>query len=164
MERLATGQGHRWRTFVGRFVLVATVLTLASTEAAEAPDPAALKALVEAKSLRCTFGGGTVGDWRGGELKKQKDRSLGGPLQFDAINHKTRTARLIGNQGAGDISVFLTSAGVHFIEQTAFGSVMYTSIFPFRVGDAFAAVTSRHISLLGAPLPSQYHGTCKVWE
>jgi hypothetical protein len=120
--------------------------------------------LANMKSLRCTFGPGTYGDWKGGNLKIGKN-SLG-TLQFDSIDVKTNTARMIGNVAAGNVTVFLTPAGLTFVEQTDSGNMIFSTVFASYKKNTtdFIAVTSRHIDMLDGPLPSQYHGSCKAWE
>ncbi|MDO8357793.1 MAG: hypothetical protein Q7U76_15520 [Nitrospirota bacterium] len=87
-------------------------------------------------------------------------------LQFDSIDFKAKKARLIGNQGASDVAALVTSAGVTFIEETGFGNIAVTTVFSdYAKGTRdFVVVHSRHMGGLGSPIPSQYHGTCKVWE
>ena len=121
--------------------------------------------LARAKSLKCTFGVGAVGDWRTGTLKVVSD-TFGGSIHFDSIDIKANSARMIGNIGAGDITVLLTPIGLTFIDtQESLQTVAVTTVFGKHKdnnGD-YIAVTSRHLASL-APTPSQYHGTCKVWQ
>jgi len=124
------------------------------------------KALVSAKSLKCEFGPGSVGKWSGANVTVQRD-TFDVTLHFDSINAQAGKARLIGNQGAADVAVLLSSGSITFVEQTGAGNFAFTTIFPERVPgtDEFYVVTSRHMVLLsGRPLASQYHGKCKVWQ
>ena len=121
--------------------------------------------LVGSRSLRCTFGPGASADWESGKSFVKEDK-FDAVLQFDVIDLKTKKARLIGNQGASDVAALVTPAGVTFIEETSFGNLSITTVFSdYAKGTHdFVVVHSRHIGGLGSPLPSQYHGTCKVWE
>ena len=120
--------------------------------------------LARARSLRCTFGPGAVGDWRAGTVKLVNDR-YDATVQFDSINVKSGSARVIGNIGAGDIAVLLTRVGLTFMDtRETFETVTITTVFGRKAksGD-YIAVTSRHFAAL-VPTPSQYHGTCQIWE
>lgn len=138
------------------FVLISPAL-------AEAKD--AFKKLATAKSLKCTFGPGAFSNWKAGYPKIEKDR-FDVALHFDSINLKTKTARLIGSQGAADVTLYLLPSGLTFAEETGSGNMVFTTIFASQKEgtDEFIAVTSRHMDLMGSPLPSQYHGTCKILE
>lgn len=91
-----------------------------------------------------------------------------GELQFDAIDRHAGTARMIGNQAAADVAILLSPSALTFIEQTTFGSINVTTVFETQVPHSptgFIAVHSRHATgMIGPPLPSQYHGTCRVWD
>jgi hypothetical protein len=106
------------------------------------------------------------GNWKGKTVKVEPDNSHSGTSHFDSIDLQTKTARLIGNAGAGDVSILLGVSGLTFIEQTGAGNFSFTTIFPFYKQNTteFIAVTSRHMNLIKYLLPFQYHGTCKVWE
>ncbi len=121
--------------------------------------------LVSAKSLKCQFGPGSVGIWAGSKVTVQQER-FDVALHFDSIDAKAGKARMIGNQGAADVTVLASPSGVTFVEQTGSGNVMFTTVFPGMVPetDEFYAVTSRHAILPGGPLPSQYQGKCRVWQ
>jgi hypothetical protein len=103
-----------------------------------------------------------VTNWKSGTPKVTVGRE-DFTLHFDSIDVKAKTARLIGNQGAGDITAFATGAGLHFFEQTPSGNLALTTVFASRAAGGFIAVASRHVDLLGGPLPSQYHGVCRIW-
>ena len=123
----------------------------------------AVDALYSAKSLKCVIGRGTATEWVNGEPRSKADRA-DMDLFFDSIDHRTGKARLIGNQAAGTIAVFVTGGGLTFMERTTFGNFLVTTVFP--VGPKkkeFYAVHSRHI-FSDEPVPSQYHGICKIWE
>ena len=135
------------------------VLPLAAT----AEDP--YERLARVKSLKCKFDAGMSGDWKGGILEVKKDH-MEGSLHFDSIDLKAGHARFIGNVGSNNVGVVTTGESITFVERTSSGNFIFTSVFPaYKKGTReFIAVTSRHIMLWGGPLPSQYHGTCQVWE
>jgi hypothetical protein len=140
--------------------------------------------LIAARSLKCVFGKGSHGDWKRdaglwprlaaglGQLLGTKHDGVtvkhsrfDATVHFDSIDHKAKTARLIGNQGSGESRIVTTASGVTFIEETGFGNLMFTTVFPALNNErAFIAVTSRHLLTLGGPFPSQYHGICEVWQ
>ena len=134
-----------------------------TTQAFAADD--AWDKLIKATCLKCTYVDGTMGDWIKGDLKLEKCNPVP-PAVFDSINLKGGTARLIGNQGSADVIVIPTPSGITFMETTGTGNVVFTTVFPVykKYSNDFIAVTSRHMNLPGGPLPSQCHGTCKIWE
>lgn len=121
--------------------------------------------LINSRSLRCTFGTGSIVSWEKGKPVVERDK-MKDPINFDSIDIKAGKARLIGNQGATDIHVFVTGTGITFIEKTPLGNFTITTIFSDCEKDTkrYIAVHSRHIGGLGFPMPSQFHGTCEVWE
>jgi hypothetical protein len=135
------------------------VLPLAAAE----QDP--YEHLAKVKSLRCQFAEGMSGDWKNGILEVKKDH-FEDNLHFDSIDLKAGQARFIGNIGSNNVTVITTRESVTFVERTSSGNFIFTSVFPeYKKGTReFIAVTSRHIMLWDGPLPSQYHGTCQVWE
>jgi len=122
--------------------------------------------LIQVRSLKCTFQVGLAADWESGKVKTSKLSSDNMVLHFDSIDLKKGVARLIGGAGAADVSTVLTSSHLSFIEKTDVGNLNFTTVFPFyeKGTHNFAAVTSRHVTIVDKPLPSQYHGTCQVWE
>jgi hypothetical protein len=143
---------------------VLLLMTLQAFPASAAAGQRAYEKLLLARSLKCEFQPGALAEWKSDRpvLKTTYEKFA---LHFDAIDIKKGTARLIGNQGAGDVTLWTTIAGLHFVEQTGFGSIMVTTVFSTMVPGGFVAVTSRHIDMMMTPpLPSQTHGTCAVWE
>lgn len=122
------------------------------------------KELLSAKSLKCTFGPGTFGDWDGGEFTLVRD-IYGQSVNYDAIDLKKGTARVIGPTGASDLVVTYGTYGLTFTESFVTG-IAITTVFPeYKKGTKdFIAVLSRHVGVIGSPLPSQYHGTCVVMQ
>lgn len=119
--------------------------------------------LLSAKSLKCEFGPGISADWVKGHPKIKND-AFNTTTHFDSIDLKKRTARLIGNQGAADLVVFTTGAGLTFFETTGSGNVVFTTVFGSQGNGKYIAVMSRHMDIIGKPMPSQYYGTCQIWE
>jgi hypothetical protein len=115
-------------------------------------------------SFRCTFGPGVFANWDNGKLKIERG-NFGKPsveLVFDAINLKSRTGRMIGNNGAADL-VVISSDPLTLLEVTDAGNPILTSIFiqDAETVNRIPAVMSRHVSFFGAA-PSQYYGHCKA--
>ena len=123
----------------------------------------AQQSIFAARSLKCSFNVNAFADWKSGKPSVTLGREDFG-LHLDGIDVKAKKARLIGNQGASDVTVFATLAGLHFIEQAAFGNITLTTVFATQSSDGFIAVSSRHLELPGGPSPSQYHGLCKLWQ
>jgi len=84
-------------------------------------------------------------------------------LHFDSIDRKNGTARMIGNEGAEDVTLVGMPFNLTIIERTGFGNFTFTTIYGDYQDDSFTAVHSRHMDLPGGPRSSQFHGTCKVW-
>lgn len=146
-----------------QFAVVCVLAASFVSSATASEDP--FSRLVGSRSLRCTFGPGASADWESGKPFVKKD-TFDTVLQFDAIDLKSKKARLIGNQGASDVAALGTPTGITFIEETSFGNLSITTVFSnYAKGTRdFVVVHSRHIGGLGSPLPSQYHGMCKIWE
>lgn len=124
-----------------------------------------LDKLIRARSLKCTFGPGASARWETGEPKISLDQ-FDITYLFDSIDLKSGKARFLGNQGAGDVMVYPTPAGITFIEETGSGNLAFTTVFSTLIKgtDEFVGVTSRHMDFFGHLLPSQYQGTCKIWD
>ena len=122
--------------------------------------------LFQAQSIRCELGQGTTVSWDRGRPSFEQG-SFGLEFVFDSIDTQGGTGRIIGNVGAGDISVLVTPVGLTFIEQLPSGGLNFTTVFAHFVEPenvALAAVTSRHLTIGGSPLPSQFHGTCVILQ
>ena len=141
----------------------------APTEPADkaAPYEIGLKRLLATRSLKCEFTTSATAKWDSGSPVSEAgpDRLA---LVFDAIDIKKGEARLIGNQGATDVIVAATPAGLTFIERTDGGNFMMTSVVPWHGSEGdFSAVTSRHIAWVGLykpPIASQLYGACTVFQ
>ena len=133
------------------------------------PTPASVDAsLFQAQSIKCEWGQGTTALWNEGRPSlEQNSFGKDAGVVFDSIDTQAGTARIIGNAGAGDISVVVTPVGLTFIEQTGAGGLNFTTVFTHFVEPenvARAAVTSRHITLFASPFSSQYPGTCVILQ
>lgn len=121
----------------------------------------------EVRSLKCSFpiyvG---VEPWQVGELPEVEVRTdQRFEVHLDSIDTERRTARLIGNVAAIDITVLDLAAGLHFIEQGDSGTLHTLTVFPNdSPAGAYRAVYSRHLVLLEQVIPSQNYGVCQVWD
>ncbi len=123
--------------------------------------------LINVKSLKCTIGPGNSADWNSGFPRPEKTGwGKGNILHFDSINLKTKKARIIGNRGATDVVVMMTLKGIHFLEGTGSGNIIFSTVFFHRTKKGYAFVTSRHLDFGfgNGPFPSQFHGTCKIFD
>jgi hypothetical protein len=133
-----------------------------------------LESLLKAKSLKCYYSEGYTGIWDDGKLKIDKGHfgtsERDSAIVFDSIDLKKGTARLIGNQGSSDVIALATQSGISFIEKTPVGYLMVTTVFAYykKGTDEFVCVYSRHVGSFSplklGPMPSQWHGTCKIWQ
>lgn len=87
-------------------------------------------------------------------------------MTIDSINIKEGTARLIGNAGAEDLIVLISSSGLNFIERTPSGNINLTTIFSTKIKgtNKYPVVESRHIGTSWTPMPSQYYGEAEILE
>lgn len=141
----------------------------------------AIYELVSAKSIECYFPQGSFANWQEQSMKLEEDH-MSNAIHFDNIDiSNKKQARMIGNGGATDIRAFMSPTGITFIENTDIGNFIYTTVFPSYLGSkkinsepqkdtflfqkAYIAVTSRHIyaPIIG-PMPSQFHGYCRILE
>jgi hypothetical protein len=83
-------------------------------------------------------------------------------LTFAGLNPQQGKAQLIGNAGASDLRFWKGAWTWNFVEVTDTGNVMTTTVFDTSNGKDFPAVHSRHTSVVGEPLSSQYRGICSA--
>lgn len=148
------------------YSLVVLVLICVGISWAAKDDPFRnLLDLLEGHSLKCDFSVVSQTYWENGNLTIKTEPEKDFLLHFDSIDIQRNHARLLGNLGAVDVSLLLTSGTLSFLETTANGGVNLTTIFPSYRNESreFIAVTSRHLAVFG-PFSSQHHGTCQVWE
>jgi hypothetical protein len=117
-----------------------------------------------ARSFKCLFPTIATLDWKTSDAKPQVGQQEFG-FTLDGIDHKARKARLIGNVGAVDLAVIDGYKVTTFIETTASGNVNVTTVFAAAAPGVrrFRAVHSRHVHMLGGPIPSQAYGYCEIW-
>lgn len=96
------------------------------------------------------------------DVPRVKTSADGFELIFDQVDLKKGTARLIGNAGSEDVTVFSGSESITFIERTGTGNLQVTAIYMAQERDRrFKAVHSRHTAILGGiPIASQMYGAC----
>ena len=147
--------GQNWVITHGQFSVVITI----------GAEDNVFYRLLGAKCLKCRFKKGVSARWdvKGVNIKPDDWK---GDIIFDSIDIKNGKARAVGNQGASDVVLLNTPSGLTFVETTGSGNMIFTTVFPlYKPGTHdYCAVMSRHMNLITAPLPSQYYGTCRVWE
>ena len=148
--------------------VIALVIALGLPAVASAQDEPNPLAAIE--SLRCSFPVFATVTWS--EVSPEvATKTQEFSFQIDAINASEGTARIIGNAGADDLTVLLSSGGLSFLEATPGGNLNLTSVFrPHTDTDRLAAVHSRHIANFvpgvpqAQPYVSQNYGYCEVWQ
>lgn len=125
-----------------------------------AVEEAAFHELINSRSLRCAFGPGTSTDWESGKAVTENSE-FDTTVQFDSIDLKAGSARFIANMGSSDVRVEAGPYGLTFIERPL-GGLSVTTVFADKSPHThtYIAVMSRHMTLLGPLLVSQYHGMC----
>jgi hypothetical protein len=143
--------------------IIFSLIGLSSSFALPA-DQSAQK-LVKAKTLKCTFFLSVGANWDN-DIPNHEVSDSEFDFFFSAIDLEKKKATIIGNAGSEEVSVIANGKGTTFFELTPTGNRNFTTVFPYfsETLSGFAAVHSRHINLLGAPIPSQWHGICKVWD
>ena len=142
-------------------ILIMAILVTFTALAHAEGDPTTQ--LYAARSLKCHFGPGTSTEWTGSKPKTSPAR-MDHDVQFDSINIKSQSARIIGKQGAGDIKVSVSEVGISFLE-IAPAVFDITTVFPVYGEDHdFIAVDTRHVTFSGKSMAEQYYGTCKIWQ
>jgi hypothetical protein len=130
--------------------------------AGDAEGAAALK-LIQARRLHCTVGPGAVAEWKSDKpVVSLAEWGKNNAMDFDAIDVRRGTARVLGADGSSNERVLVTASGLTFIEETGFGNLNIVTVFTRPVGEAYPMVESRHLTMPGGLLPSQYHGTCRI--
>lgn len=139
-------------------------LHVASTTASAqiAPPDDALRALTEAKSLKCEFPWVASVDW-----DKDQPTTTTGVQEFgfhiDGLDRRGGKARLIGDAGSEDLLMVVGDESVSFIERVPLGTINVTAVYAWRdKRGRFKAVHSMHTAI-GGPSPSQNYGYCQSW-
>ena len=113
-----------------------------------------------AKGLVCSFPSGIVKTFENGAFKTKAAEPFS--FRIGDINLNAQTASLLTPKGKGDLKIVRAIGANHFLEVITEGFLNITTIYdPNTPGGPIAAVHSRHIGVLGTPVVSQYHGTCK---
>lgn len=142
-----------------KFVILALVVMLSSYAFAEEPS------LSTIKSLKCEFPTSATTDWQKDSPEPKVQRKQNFAFHLDGIDASNGTARIIGNAGADDLTVVLTQESIHFLEATPSGNLNITTVFDALTKDGkYKAVHSRHVVMMGGPLPSQAYGYCRLWQ
>lgn len=144
-------------------LMILSVATSPELSAAQLlAEESAIRALSEARSLKCSFPWYSSVAWDGDE---PKFKSAGQEFAFhiDGIDRAKRSARIIGNAGADDLAATWGADSVSFIEIVPIGAVNLTTVYAWRDrAGRFKAVHSRHTAISG-PSPSQQYGYCQTW-
>ena len=116
------------------------------------------------RSWRCEFPTIASNDWLGIAPSPRIDTQ-----QFffhiDNVDVAGGSARMIGDVGSDDLGVLRGAGVLHFVEVTPSGNFHVTTIFAASAGAGqLKATHSRHVLILGDPLPSQAYGHCRPWE
>ena len=141
-----------------RVLLVTIVLMTPVTAFAQ------VASLVNTRSWRCDFPTAAVTDWLE-ERAEPEVITQNFTITIDNVDAANGTARIIGDTGASDLIVVSGAGVLHFLEGTGSGNMNVTTIFNASTpASQLKAVHSRHVLILGDPLPSQAYGYCRPWE
>ncbi|WLQ14345.1 hypothetical protein O5O45_00120 [Hahella aquimaris] len=99
------------------------------------------------KTYTCTFG----------SFSDDEGKHDGELLLTYLLDEKAEKSYVIGNNGTNEVAHIFRGDGRSFIEITASGNIMVTTITP-----ELMAVHSRNSVMFGKLLPSQYYGNCVV--
>lgn len=117
--------------------------------------------LARADRVTCEWQGGTALTEGGGGWQRKKVEGMA-PLTFLGVG--SPDPRVSGNAGEEPVNVSRSRKALNIIERTLMGNLNTTTIFAGGrgAGEGYYAVTSRHISIEGEPVPSQYFGVCRI--
>jgi len=139
-----------------KFVVFALVALFCSYAFAEEGS------LNKLKSLKCEFPTSASNDWQKDAPEPIVEKGQKFAFYIDGIGTSKGTARIIGNAGAKDLTVVSSKELIHFLETTPSGNLNITTVFDARTKDGrYKAVHSRHMTMMGGPLPSQAYGFCR---
>jgi hypothetical protein len=88
-----------------------------------------MRVLTGARSLTCSFPWYASADWDSDQPRVKTALQDEFGFQSDGIDYSNRTARLIGNAGADDLTASRAISSVSFIEVVPMGSRRVRSIF-----------------------------------
>lgn len=109
----------------------------------------------------CNFPEGN--SWRldGGAFKPEPAGTLA--FRIGLADPGAATARLLAAGGnAGELKVVEAIGARHFLEVAVEGYLNITTIYDAAEGQPRPAVHSRHLSVAGMPLVSQFRGSCTL--
>jgi hypothetical protein len=115
------------------------------------------------KSLACTFSTGVTHVYEANRFNTEK----AAPLAFGitAIDVAAQTADLKTESGTGSLRVVQAVNALHFLEVAIEGALYITTVFDKDDSNGtYPAVHSRHSSLLGEPIVTNYQGYCRETE
>ncbi|GEM_PF-4410401 len=144
-------------------ILLALVILLLPVELAssESDQQKNIQQLVSAKTIRIKLNEGFATEWKNNRFDSKKDK-WDTEILIDSIDIKNNTARMVGNQGAGNCTVIVTPEAFNILDQSPSGNLFLLTIFPTLNSDGkYCVVYSRHMNLMG-PLPSQYYGFAEI--
>ncbi len=114
-----------------------------------------------ATGYSCVFPSGKVHTFENDVFQEDSASKLS--FKIGDIKLDRQTASLITENGKGGLKIVRAIGANHFLEVITEGFLNITTIYGSPASDgSFPAVHSRHIGLLGTPVVSQYHGTCKA--
>ena len=114
-----------------------------------------------ATGYSCVFPSGKVYTFENDVFQEDNASKLS--FKIGDIKLDRQTASLITESGKGGLKIVRAIGANHFLEVITEGFLNITTIYGAPASDgSFPAVHSRHIGLLGTPVVSQYHGTCKA--
>jgi len=147
-----------------RAISAALILTVVAS-ANGADDPASR--LRGARSLRCAFTS-SVNTWvRSGHRSIEQTDEKGSAV-YDNIDLSKGKARIVANNGASDIVVWIerTWGSLWMRERTTSGNEIITTVFPMYAEgtDEFIALEARHSIVGQIVLGQESFGTCRILE
>jgi hypothetical protein len=137
----------------GRLAAAFLVPLLLSVTSARAAD--------EPKTFACTFNTGVAFSYEKGQFVTEK----ASPLSFGvaAIDLGAQTAEIKTRGGTGRLRVAQAVNATHFLEVVTEGYLNVTTIYDKdEARGVYPAVHSRHVSVLGQPVVTQYQGFCEA--
>lgn len=137
-----------------RIAVIAASVTSASLALAEAPQ--------NARALVCQAGPGAVTEWKGqNPITSPSNNEI--TFTFSELNQTAGTARLSGPGGSSIVGMLVTAAGVTFVEKLSSGGIVVTTVYASteRTARTYLMADTRHNSILGSPIVSQFFGICR---
>jgi len=117
----------------------------------------------EPKAFACSFAVGLAHTYKMGGFVAEE----AAPIAFgiEAIDPAAQTAELKLPHGTGQLRIVQAVNAMHFLEVVTEGFLNITTIYDKdEARDAYPAVHSRHLGILGQPIVTQYQGFCHSKE